>query len=534
LKSADEDVESYIARLPPSEGLAAGFRAWGLEYRWFALLTTVTGNVAAMLAGTIINVAIPDIMGAFGISQADAQWLSTANLAAATVSMLASSWMVRVLGLRQTVNISMCLLLAGSLLGGLANNTDVMIVSRVMQGITAGVLTPLSTMIIFQVFLPGKQGIAIGVSTVGIILAPAIGPAIGGILIDTFNWRYVFYLGIPFSLITLAASFAFMPARQALATRVPFDWNGMVVLSLALIALLVGLSNGEKDGWGSDYILGCLAVALVSGAGFVWWELRAEHPLLDLGLFANRNFTIMGINSFVFGAGLFASTYLVPLFLQLVQHLSATQAGALMIPPGIAMVLIFPYAGKVAELVDHRLLIGCGIGFFAVSFWLMSGADANTGFWTLAWWLVLSRIGLGFVMPALQLGALSHIEISRLSQASAAFNFVRQLGGAFGVNLMSIALERRNTFHADYLLSTQTYGSSETLSALGLLRGLSHSLGFTGTEEWHAARAFLQGMVQQQALGAAFRDSFVILAIAFLLTLIPTLALKSRKALQAG
>ena len=249
----------------------------------------------------------------------------------------------------------MCLLLAGSLLGGMATNTGIMIVARVMQGITAGVLTPLSTMIIFQVFLPGRQGIAIGVSTVGIILAPAIGPAIGGVLIDTFNWRYVFYLGIPFSLITLAASFAFLPARQPLAVRVPFDWNGMIVLSLALIALLVGLSNGEKDGWGSDYILGCFAVALLSGAGFVWWQLRVEHPLLDLSLFANRNFTIMGLNSFVFGAGLFASTYLVPLFLQLVQHLSATQAGALMIPPGIAMVLVFPYAGRVAELVDHHV-----------------------------------------------------------------------------------------------------------------------------------------------------------------------------------
>jgi MFS family permease len=130
-----------------------------------------------------------------------------------------------------------------------------------------------------------------------------------------------------------------------------------------------------------------------------------------------------------------------------------------MIPPGIAMVLIFPYAGRAAELIDHRLLISGGIGFFAVSFWLMSGADANTGFWTLAWWLVLSRIGLGFVMPALQLGALSHIEISRLSQASAAFNFVRQLGGAFGVNLMSVVLERRHIYHADYLLSTQTHGS---------------------------------------------------------------------------
>lgn len=530
MKSADEDLEDYIARLPPNEGFTQGFHAWGRNYRWFALLTIVAGNVAAMLAGTIINVAIPDIMGAFGISQADAQWLSTANLAAATVAMLASSWMVRVLGLRETVNISMCLLLAGSLLGGLATNTDVMIVSRVMQGITAGVLTPLSTMIIFQLFLPGRQGVAIGITSVGAILAPAIGPAIGGLLIDTFNWRYVFYLGIPFSLITLAASFVFMPERRALATRVPFDWNGMVVLSVALVALLVGLSNGEKEGWGSDYILGCFAVALVSGAGFVWWQLRAEHPLLDIGLFANRNFTIMAINSFVFGAGLFASTYLVPLFLQLVQHLSATQSGALMIPPGIAMALIFPFAGRAAELVDHRLLIGGGIGFFAVSFWLMSGADANTGFWTLAWWLVLSRIGLGFVMPALQLGALSHIEISRLSQASAAFNFVRQLGGAFGVNLMSVVLERRNSFHADYLLSTQTYGSSETLSVLGLLRGMSHTLGFVGTEQWHAARAFLQGMVQQQALGAAFRDSFVILAIVFLLTLIPTLALKPRKA----
>ena len=533
MKSADDELDSYIARLPPNTGFAAGFRAWGLNYRWFALLTIVAGNIAALLAGTIVNVAIPDIMGAFGISQVDAQWLSTANLAAATVAMLASSWMVRVLGLRQTVNITTYLLLAGSLLGGLATNTGIMIVARVMQGITAGVLTPVSTMLIFQVFLPGRQGIAIGITSVGAILAPAIGPAIGGVLIDTYNWRYVFYAGIPFSLLTLAASFVFMPTRQAASTRVPFDWNGMIALSVALVALLVGLSNGEKEGWGSDYILGCFAVALASGAGFVWWQLRTEHPLLDLGLFANRNFTIMTTNSFVFGAGLFASTYLVPIFLQLVQHLSPTRSGALMIPPGIAMALLFPFAGKLAELVDHRLLIGGGIGFFATSFWLMSGADANTGFWALAWWLILSRLGIGLVIPALQLGALSHIEVSRLSQAAAAFNFMRQLGGAFGVNLMSVVLERRHIFHADYLLSTQTYGSSETLTALGLLRGLSHSLGFVGTEEWHAARAFLQGMVQQEALAAAFRDSFVILAIAFLLTLIPTLALKPRKAVQA-
>lgn len=531
MKSA-EGVEEYLARLPPNAGFAEKFRVWGVNYRWFALFTIVSGNVAAVLSGTIINVAIPHIMGAFGIGQADAQWLSTANLAAATVAMLASSWMVRVFGLRDTVNASMVLFLAGSLLGGLSASTDVMILSRIMQGITAGLLTPLSMTIIFQVFPPGKQGFAMGLSALWVILAPAVGPAVGGVLIDSFNWRYVFYLGIPFSLLTIGSTLAFMPGRQG-ARRVPFDWAGMIVLSIALTSLLVGLSNGEREGWGSDYILGCFTLAAIFGSAFVWWQLRTEHPLLDMGLFASRNFTIMSINAFVFGAGLYASTYLVPLFLQLVQYLTPTRAGALMVPPGIVMALVFPYSGRLAEILDHRLLIGAGIAFFALSFWLMSGADARTSFWTLVWWITLSRIAVGLVMPALQIGALSHVDVSRLTQASASFNFVRQLGGAFGVNLMSVTLERRNSFHADYLLSTQTWGNSDTLAMLGMLRGLSHKLGFAGTEEWNAARSFLLGMVQQQSLAAGFRDSFVILAIAFLLTLIPTMALKSRRTLSA-
>lgn len=521
------EVERYIARLPDNPALAELFRRYGINFRWFAVFTIVTGNIAAVLSGTIINVAIPDIMGAFGISQSDAQWLSTANLAASTVAMLASAWLVKRTGLRGTVIVSMMLFLAGSLLGGLAANTDVMIFSRIMQGITAGLLTPLSMTIIFQVFPQGKQGLAMGVSAVGIILAPAVGPAVGGILIDSFNWRYVFYLGIPFSLLTVASASIFLPARQHLG-RAPFDWHGMVLLSIAITALLVGLSHGEREGWSSDYILSCFALTVTLGTAFVHWELRCPHPLLDLALFAERNFLIMSINGFVFGAGLYASTYLLPLFLQLVQGLTATTSGVLMIPGGFAMLLIFPIAGRLADRADHRLLISCGIGFFALSFWLLAGADADTGFWSIAWWIVISRIGLGLVMPALQMGALSHIEVSRLTQASGSFNFIRQLGGAFGVNLMSIALDRRTSVHADYMFSTQTFGNSDTLSILNQLSGFSQAMGFSGTDQWNAARAMLQQMLQHQALAAGFRDSFVIVAIAFLLTLIPTLALRKR------
>jgi EmrB/QacA subfamily drug resistance transporter len=522
------ELENYISRLPGNPALAELFRRHGLKYRWFAVFTIVTGNIAAVLAGTIINVAIPDIMGAFGIGQSDAQWLSTANLAASTVAMLASAWLVRTNGLRGTVIVSMLLFLAGSLLGGLATNTDVMIVSRIMQGITAGLLTPLSMTIIFQVFPPGKQGVAMGVSAVGVILAPAIGPAVGGILIDSFNWRYVFYLGMPFSMLTIAGALIFLP-RQQEQVRTLFDWKGMVLLGVAITALLVGLSRGERDGWSSDHILGCFALALTFGSVFIRWELRCPHPLLDLSLFGERNFLIMSINGFVFGAGLYASTYLLPLFLQLVQGLTATSSGALMLPGGLAMVLIFPVAGRLADHVEHRTLIGCGIVFFALAFWLLSGADGNTGFWSMAWYIVISRLGIGLVMPALQMGALSGIEISRLTQASGSFNFTRQMGGAFGVNLMSITLERRNSFHADYMLSTQTFGNSDTIAALGQLSGVSRAMGFSGTDQWNAARAMLQQMMQGEAMAAGFRDSFVIVTIAFLLTLLPTLALRKRR-----
>ena len=517
-----EALENYLAQLTPNPAFAELFRTWGVHYRWFAVGTVVTGNIAAMLSGTIINVAIPNIMGAFGISQTDAQWLSTANLTASTVAMLASSWMLRRIGMRDTVLVAMLLFLAGSLFGGMAGNTDVMIFSRILQGVTAGMLTPLSMTIIFQVFPPGRQGLAMGISAVGVILAPTVGPAVGGVLIDGLNWRYVFFLGVPFSLLTIVGAFAFLPARVGVV-RMPFDWNGFLLLNVALIALLVGLSNGQREGRDSDYIVSCFVVATAFAVAFVWWQLRVEHPLLDLGLFTNYQFSIMALNGFVFGAGLYASSYLVPLFLQMVQHLSPTRAGALMIPPGIAMLLVFPFAGRLADTLDHRLLIGVGIVFCAVSFWLTSGADANTAFWTFAWWNVLSRVGVSLVMPAIQMGALMHVEVSRLTQASASFNFVRQLGGAFGVNLMSVVLDRSTVTHADYLLSTQTPGGSDTLNTLTMLRELAYAIGYAGTDTWNAARALLQGMLQQQALAAGFRDAFAILALAFLATMIPTL-----------
>ncbi len=519
------DVESYITTIGASPEMAAFFRHYGVAYRWYAMLAVISANIAAVLASTIINVAVPDIMGAFGIGQDQAQWLATSNLAAATVAMLCSAWTVGRIGLRNTVLLGMGMFLVGSIIGGLASNLEIMIVSRILQGIPAGLLMPLAMTVIFQVFPNGKQGMAMGISSIGIILAPAIGPAVGGMAVDALNWRYVFYLGIPISSISLLLAYSFLPGKSAGKPK-PFDWLGLIVLTVALVSLLVGLSNGAREGWSSNLIFGYFAVFIVFGSAFIIWEIKQDHPLLDIELFGQKNFAIMCLVAFVFGAGLYASTYLIPLFLQLAQKMSPTESGFLLMPAGFIMVLAFPLSGKLSDRYDRRLLISAGILFFALAFWLMAGADAGTSFWTFAFWVILSRIGIGLVMPALQMGALAGIAVNRINSASGSFSFVRQLGGAFGVNLSSIFLERRTNMHREIFTDTQTYANGDTMELLQGLSYLTQQMGFVGTDAWNAARAFLAQMIHSQALVAGFKDSFLILMLVFLAVLVPTWMLK--------
>jgi MFS family permease len=234
----------------------------------------------------------------------------------------------------------------------------------------------------------------------------------------------------------------------------------------------------------------------------------------------------MSTIGFLFGAGLYASTYLVPLFLQLVQHMSPTESGALLMPAGFMMVLIFPLSGRLADLVDLRLIMTMGVLFFALSFTLMAGAGAGTSFWTFASWVMLSRVGIGLVMPALQMGALHNIEPLKLAQASGAFSFIRQMGGVFGVNLSSVILDHRTSFHFQSLADTQRYDNAMTTSSLQLLEGYARAIGHVGVESWNMALLQLRGLVQAEALIVGFRDSFMLLASVFVIALVPVWLLR--------
>ena len=497
------------------------FAQYGPNYRWFVTATVMLGAIATILTATIVNVALPDIMGTFGMGQDQAQLLSTGFLGAMTATMLVNAWMVDSFGQRFTFMSAVSVFVAASVMGGLAPGEGVLILARVLQGGAAGILQPLTMQVIFQVFPPSRRGAAMGIYGIGVVLAPAVGPTIGGIMVDNLSWRDVFFMPVPFCVLGLFMATLFMPGRASTGPRHRFDWVGFGLLALFLLALLDGLSNGQRRGWASDRTILNFTAAILAGAGFLIWELRSASPMLNLQLFANRTFAAASLVAFVFGAGIYGSTYLVPLFVQTIQGYSATRSGLLLMPAGLVLAFVFPVAGRVSDRLPTRVPVMFGLAVFAYSSFLMQGVDTNTSFLAFAWWLVLGRTGLAFIMTSLNAGALSAVPMHSLGQGSGAINFVRQLGGAFGVNLLAMLLESRSQLYALAFTAAQDAGNESTAE---MLRGVQELLARAGVPEAiqrAGAANFLGRVIYAQGNMLAYRDCFLVVAVTFLLALIP-------------
>lgn len=497
------------------------FARYGPRYRLLASATVMLGTISATLTTTSVNVAIPDIMGAFGIGQDRAQWLSTGTLAAMTVGMLLNAWLMHSYGQRRTFIFAMGVFAASLVVAGASPNENVLIFCRVVQGAVAGLMQPLSMYTLFLVFPPGQRGAAMGWFGLSVIVGPALGPTLGGIMIDQFNWRYIFYVAVPVAGAAMLMGGAFLPGRDEKGSRARFDGPGFVLLSVAIGVLLTAFSNGQREGWHSDYIIGMFALAAASGGAFVWWQLRADAPLVNLRVFANAQFTSAAAVACIFGAGLFGTVYLVPLFVQTVQHYTPLAAGLLLMPAGLVMGVLMPVGGYLSDRFTARSLIVAGLVCFAVSSFWLAGVDANMSFWTIAWCVVLSRVGLALIKPALNVSALRSLNPELLGQGAGMINFARQIGGAFGVNLLSVTLDRRTFFHSDVLTSMQTAANAATMD---LLRNVESLLGRAGLpENLQAAGAldFLGRVVYAQAYTMGFRDAFLITAVVYVLALVP-------------
>jgi len=518
----------------PSETTESLSARYGPAYRWIATVTVMLGTISAVLTTTSVNVAIPDIMGAFGIGQDRAQWLSTGALAAMTVGMLLNAWMMTRFGQRRTFVWALTVFVAALIVAGLSPNEDVLILCRVVQGGVAGLLQPLSMYTLFRVFPPQQRGTAMGFFGMSVILGPALGPTLGGVMMDYFNWRYIFYLSVPVSALAILMGNLFLPQREEDAARVRFDWPGFFFLVTALSCLLTGLSNGQREGWNSDYIVTLFIVAAVSAAAFIAWELRAAQPLVNLRVLANAQFTGAATVACIFGLGLFGSTYLVPLFVQTVQHLTPLAAGLMLMPAGLVLGLFMPIGGYLSDRIPARRLMVAGLLCFAISSWWLAAVDVNMSFWAIAWCVVLSRIGLALIKPALNLAALRSLRPELLGQGAGMINFARQLGGAFGVNLLSMILDRRTFFHSDTLTALQTPGNSATAELLRQIELTLAQAGASAELQSSGALNYLGRVIYAQAYTMGFRDSFLIVAVVFTLGLIPALMMGRARRQRGG
>ena len=446
----------------------------GERYRWLLLVSVMVGTMAAIMSSTVVNVAIPDLSKHFQLGHDQAQWVTSGFMAASTVTMLTTPWMLTRFGFRKTYAICMVLLLIGSLVGGLSNLYPVVLGARVLEGLAAGVVQPIPAIIIMRAFAPSEQGRASGLFGMGVVLAPALGPSVGGLLVDGYGWRSIFFMMVPFCLASLWLARRYVPdtAPGGVAANqgASLDWMGLGLASAGTSCLLLGLVQLQSGTAFEALLLLCLAALVL--ICFVLWQRKryqqrtpGREPLMNLTLFAHRQFATGSLVAMIYGIALFGSTYLLPVYLQEGIGMSASYVGTLMLPAGLILGVVIALGGKLADHYPAHRLISLGLLLLALSFAAMALIERSTPLMWLVALTILGRIGLGLVLPSLNLGSLRGLPQTLMPQGASAINFVRMLGGAAGVSLCGVVLQWRLAAHHAALHVTGTASTGDTMAA---------------------------------------------------------------------
>ncbi len=432
-------------------------------------------TMASLMASTIVNVALPDMSRVFTLGQERAQWLSAGFMAAVTVAMLATPWLLGRFGYRHTYTAAVWLLMLGGISGGLGGSFEWVLAMRVVEGVSAGVLQPIPAVIILHIFGRQEQGRAMGIFGFGVVLAPALGPSIGGVLVEMFGWRSIFFVVVPFCMLSLWLTRRYLPHSspgidEVNQDRRRFDWPGWLLLSVSVLSGMNGLVLMHAP---SAKAFGLLFICLCTAAAFVWRQRRAEHPLMVFELFRLRSFNMGSWVAFIYGMALFGSTYLVPVFMQIALKLPPSQAGAVLLPAGIVLAFAIPISGRLADHVPFNRLVAGGVLLLAASFWLMAWVGTTTPLAVITGFAIIGRIGLGVILPSLNIGSVRSLPMNQISHGSSTINFLRQLGGAVGVSLAGIVLEWRLQVHVSEPLRAfhETFLMLGTISALAVVAG---------------------------------------------------------------
>jgi len=489
-----------------------------------------------ILDTTVVNVSIPHISGNLGSTVEEGTWVVTSYLVANAIILPISGWLANYIGRKRLLLTCVAGFALTSLCCGLATSLSWLICFRVLQGLTGGGLQPLAQAILLESFPREKHGPAMAVYSLGILLAPILGPTLGGWITDNYSWRWIFYLNLPvgaFSLIMMNQFVFDPPYIKRAAGRV--DLWGLGFLALGLGTLQVFLDTGQRKDWFSSHYIRFFAILAVGGLiAMVIRELCAKDPVVDLRALRNRSFSAGVFLISLLGFVLYASLVLLPIYLQTLLGYPAYNAGLALSPRGIGALLFTPIAGYLTSKTDPRRLLVFGLTLGSFTMFQLSHLNLNAGYWDIFWPQLLQGIALSFLFIPLMALAMAEIPKEKMGNATSIFNLMRNIGGSVGIALMTTFLVRRAQFHQSRLVEKITPGDARTRS---LLQGFTGYFRERGADSYTASRRALGALyqlVQQHASMLSFVEAFWIMGALFLLMLPFIVLLRHRKPTPAA
>ena len=500
-------------------------------YRWLVLASVMVGTFMAVLDATVVNVALPKLMATFGVSVDRVEWILTAYLLIFGVTLPSSGWFADHIGYKRVFVFALFLFTLGSFLSSLAWSLNVLIAFRVIQGAGAGLLMPVGMAIIMREFPPEKRGVALGFWAISASASVSLGPTIGGYLIDNYSWHTIFDVNVPIGLAGILASSIILREYKSEDTR-SFDIIGFLSLATFLTALLLALSNGNSawntGGWTSNFILTCFAFSAIGLVVFIMAEFTVKHPLIELGLFRNFNFSVSNLILFIFGLGMFGSNFLLPIYLQNSLGYTPLQAGLVFLPVGILLGITSPIAGVITDKFSAKVPVIVGLSLMAFTLYKFSFLSLFSMHAQIMLPLYIRGVAMALIFSPLTTIAISEISNQKMAQASGLINVIRQVGGSFGVAIFGTILTQRTIFHGqNYAEQLNQYSETFKQTMMQLQYFASQAIGGTVSDSIARAQGLIAAFVQQQAFIQAVDDVFLIASFILIVSVIPVFFLRS-------
>ncbi len=487
------------------------------ESFWLPLMVVVVGAFTAILNNSSINVALPKLMAIFGVAADEIQWVLTAYMLVSGVVIPITGFISDQLGTKRLYLIAMAVFAVGSVLCSIAWSNSSMIAARVVQGIGGGAIMPVSMAIVYSIVPREKIGMALGVWGMAAVCAPAIGPTLGGYIIDHFNWRFLFTMNIPIGLTGIILGYLLLPEGLP-RKETKMDIWGFILATTGCFTVLLALSQGHKEGWTSFYIVSLLIVAFFSLLLFVLVELIQEQPMLNLRIFKNGVFTVSVITSSLLNIGLFGGVFLIPIFTQNLMSLTPYQTGLILMPAALVTAVMMPISGFLFDRFGAKALSLAGLIITAWGTWKLSTLNLDISNSRIILYTSIRSLGMGLSFMPITTAGMNVVPVHLIARASALSNVIRQVAASFGVAILTSAMQNRQIFHYARLSEAVSVDSAASLYLSQLQGFLANTA--AGASAKSASLAILSNVVAGESLSRAIGDTFMIATI-FIVIAIP-------------